>query len=79
MINLSALSCITNGIVFDKPVIAYVAGEDAKAGVRSKIELTQGALLKQATSDEISQKPQPVLSVEPNRKVSIIFESSFWR
>ncbi len=79
MINLSTLSCITNGLVFEKPVMGYVVGEDGKAGVKSKIELTQGAVLKQATSNEISQKPQPVLSIEPNRKVSIIFESGFSR
>jgi hypothetical protein len=79
MINVSTLSCITNGVVFDKPVMGYVAGEDAKTGVKSKIELTQGALLKQSTSSQSIQKPQPILSVEPNRKVSIIFESGFWR
>ncbi|HRG61690.1 MAG TPA: TrbI/VirB10 family protein [Burkholderiales bacterium] len=79
MINLSTLSCITNGVVFDKPVMGYVVGEDAKTGVKSKIELTQGALLKQSTSSQSIQKPQSILSVEPNRKVSIIFESGFWR
>lgn len=52
MINLSTLSCITNGVVFDKPVMGYVAGEDAKTGVKSKIELTQGALLQQSTSSQ---------------------------
>jgi hypothetical protein len=79
MINLSTLSCITNGLVFEKPVMGYVVGEDAKTGVKSKIELTQGTVLEQATSNKTIQKPQPVLSIEPNRKVSIIFESGFSR
>jgi|LauGreDrversion4_2_1035121.scaffolds.fasta_scaffold03693_3 hypothetical protein len=79
MINLSTVSCISNGVAFDKSVMGYVAGEDAKVGVKSKIELTQGDLLQQAASNKSNQKSQPVLSIEPNRKVSIIFESGFWK
>ncbi len=79
MISISSMSCVTENLTFDKKVNGYVAGEDAKAGIKGNLIITEGAILDHATNNQNNQKSQPVINLLPGRKVSIIFESGFWK
>lgn len=73
-INLSAISCAAGKDIF-VPVAGWVVGEDGRSGIKGQLVThTDGN-----SSTQKLQSSQVKITVEPNRNVTIIFESGFWK